>query len=269
MKKLLINHQWNKCASQSIKKSLKQQIKHIKLFDSHHRTEDIRHFLYGDKKISAHKGHSDQFHLNKDFDSYKKYTVCVIRDPYNRWLSGYFQRLLKPKKKFFEKNIFEDAKEARTCSIESAMLNLQQYDFKDKNSQYINFLENEFNIFDINLYNSEMYGQHGYTYSNKTNTSSVFLRLEHSSDSFAKKIMNKTFGVDDWTMLRMGSNAMSDLYKNKNFTYKDFTNNIRLAPKIKHDIIEFYSNHRFCKYFFSDTEINTKIEFIEKIEEIN
>ena len=104
MKKLLINHQWNKCASQSIKKSLKEQIKHIKLFDSHHRTEDIRRFLYGDKKISAHKGHSDQFHLNKDFDSYKKYTVCVIRDPYNRWLSSYFQRLLKPKKNSFEQS---------------------------------------------------------------------------------------------------------------------------------------------------------------------
>ena len=90
----VINHQYHKCASQSVKASLKQQVKGLTLFDSHHRTNDIMHYLCKDVDAPSIQS-SDQFYPSRNFDfkTQQKYVVCMVRDPYDRWLSNYFQIL--------------------------------------------------------------------------------------------------------------------------------------------------------------------------------
>lgn len=263
----IINHQYHKCASQSIKASLKQQVKDSTLFDSHHRTKDIVHYLC--KNVDAPiQLSSDQFYPSGDFDfqSQQKYVVCMLRDPYDRWLSNYFQRLLKFKED--QSSIFKTRDQVFQSSLEEAILNLQTYDFKKLSLDYINFMENEFKIFGVCLYDLTLQDFNGYYESPETNTVSIFLRLKHASNEGAKKIMKRFFGVSDWKLLRHSHNAMSDLFQHKNFTYDQFKKKLKINSEMKNDIIEFYEEQPFVQYFLGEEEINKKIQFVKKLEEI-
>ena len=80
--------------------------------------------------------------------------------------------------------------------------------------------------------------------------------------------MNKFLGVNNWKMLRHGNNAMSVLFQNKNFTYKEFKEKLKINSKMKNDIVKFYEEQKFCQYFLSEQEIVEKIQFIKKLKEI-